>query len=147
MGDGMANGRHPAIRSDAPRVPSPLGRFEDSDVWLASMRLATRVMELVSNSDEDQRGDVALCNSLRESSIALPSLVADAYERRYPAEQLEPLSAARGMCARVRTGLFLMSRLDLLPLDKLAEIVEATHELSGQITDKMASVERMRQTS
>ena len=127
------------IQSQAPGLvdSSPMGRFEDSELWMESMRLASRVIQMVKECDDE-----TLARSLQESSIALPSLIADAYERGNAKESLGLLRAARGICAQIRTRLFLASRLECLPVNDVAEVVNMTHDVTKQVGNLFAALKR-----
>jgi four helix bundle protein len=76
-------------------------RFEDLEVWQASMALCSSVYQ-ITNSEFFSR-DFALRDQIRKSAISVPSNISEGFERDSKKQFLYFLVIAKGSCGELRT--------------------------------------------
>ena len=111
-------------------------KLEDIEVWKRSCRLAVDIYKLTAV--EEISKDWSLRDQIRRSSVSIPSNIAEGYERDSNAEFSRFLKIAKGSCGELRTQLYIVKALELIPqeiIDKfLKETIELSSMLQGMIT-------------
>lgn len=105
---------------------SPL---EGLGAWNRACELAVRTCSATAGCIDDGFRD-----QLTRTSLAVPTTIADGYERRASTAVFrDRLEAAKGRCAELRTRLYIAAQLDLIPLQSSTELMQASLELSRQL--------------
>ncbi|MEQ8235057.1 MAG: four helix bundle protein [Gammaproteobacteria bacterium] len=97
-------------------------------VWNRACELAVDTLRtLATCSDADFRSHVV------RAALAVPSRIADGYERRSRAQFAEQLRGAKGACAAMRTQLYIAADLELLDAGAAHRLIAEALQLSRML--------------
>jgi len=119
-------------------VPKKVESFEDLFIWQKSIQF---VKEIYSITDrEGMRNDFGLKNQMRNSSISIPSNIAEGFERRSRKEYLNFLNIAKGSAGEIRSQLYIAHEVGYLTEEEHVKLREMAKFLSGSISNHMKSI-------
>lgn len=95
-------------------------RFEDLEVWKASMELCAEVYKITNT--ELFAKDFSLKEQIRKAAISVPSNISEGYERDSKKQFLYFLVIAKGSCGEVRTQLKIAQMLNYINEEKYEAI-------------------------
>ena len=124
---------------------SGVRRFEDLIAWQKGRALVSSVYRITDQPPFSK--DFALIQQIRRAVIAIPSNVAEGFERSRPREFHQFLSVAKSSCAEVRTQLYLASDVGYLTEADLARLLKECNDVATTIGALRASVARRHQLS
>ncbi len=105
--------------------------FEDLEIWLEARKLTNRVYEVTNNKNFSN--DTYLRNRIRQSSIAIMSNIAEAYEQGGSRELSRSLSAAKGSCGIVRSQLYIALDQGYIDAGECEKLINKFKKLSAAI--------------
>ena len=114
--------------------------FEDLDVWKRGCQLAVDVC--VATNDSKNFG---LKDQMQRSAISISSNIAEGAERSSTADYIRFLYYSKGSCGELRTQLYISQRmksqLQLPALEKSAEMIQETKEISAMLQSLINALE------
>lgn len=110
-------------------------RFEDLEVWQASMALCSSVYAL--SNEESFTRDFGFKDQIRRSSVSVPSNIAEGFERDSQRQFIYFLVIAKGSCGELRTQLRIATNLNYITNDEFEklnnECISVSKQLAGFI--------------
>lgn len=105
--------------------------IEDIDVWKRGCRLAVEIYQ--QTVKEGIAKDWGLRDQIRRSAVSIPSNIAEGYERNTMAEFKRFLLIAKGSCAELRTQLYIVKALKLIPTSDVIPLIQECKEISSML--------------
>ncbi len=119
-------------------------RLEEIEVWKRGCRLAVDIYKLTNVKELEH--DWSLKEQIRRSGLSIPSNIAEGYERDSDAEFKRFLLIAKGSAGELRTQLYILKAMNLLPqanIDSyLIECTEISSMLQSLIIHLKASIQK-----
>ena len=110
-------------------------RFEDLEVWQASMALCSSVYAL--SNEESFARDYGFKDQIRRSSVSVPSNIAEGFERDSQRQFIYFLVIAKGSCGELRTQLRIATNLNYISNEEFEklnnECISVSKQLAGFI--------------
>ena len=101
--------------------------FEDLEVWKRSCQLAVRVYELIGTSR-----DFSLKDQMQRSAVSIASNIAEGSERSKK-EFARFLKIASGSAAELRTQTYIASKVGIIGLEEMREVINECKEISKML--------------
>lgn len=112
--------------------------FEDLFVWQKSIEFVKEIYLITDRAGI--RNDFGLKNQMRDSSISIPSNIAEGFERRFRKEYLNFLNFAKGSAGEIRSQLYVAHAVGYISENELDKLREMAKFLSGSITNHMIAI-------
>jgi four helix bundle protein len=106
-------------------------KLEDIEVWKRSCRLAVDIFKLTDSKELSQKW--SLKDQILRSAMSVPSNIAEGFERDSTAEFKRFLQIAKGSCGELRTQLYILKSLELLPSQTLDQLISKCLGISSMI--------------
>ena len=106
-------------------------RPEDMEVWKRGCRIVVSVYEVTREGAIDK--DWGLKEQMRRAAVAIPSNIAEGYERGSSAEFKRFAQIAKGSCAELRTQLYLAQALGYIAKPKSSVLIRECREISAML--------------
>jgi len=106
-------------------------KFEDVDTWKRACRLAVDIYRLTNQPE--LRKDWGLRDQIRRSAISISSNIAEGFERNSNAEFKRFLLISKGSCGELRSQLYLLKALELLPAKDVGNSITECIEIPSMI--------------
>jgi four helix bundle protein len=110
-------------------------RFEDLEVWQASMALCSSVYAL--SNEESFARDYGFKDQVRRSSVSVPSNIAEGFERDSQRQFIYFLVIVKGSCGELRTQLRIAANLNYISNEEFEklnnECISVSKQLAGFI--------------
>ena len=110
--------------------------FEDLEVWKRSCLLAVRIYEVLKECRE-----FGIRDQMQNAAISIPSNIAEGYERRGK-DFLRFLTIARGSAAELRTQVYIATKIGILSIEDMNQIVMELKEITKMIVGLAKSIKR-----
>ena len=95
-------------------------KFEDLIAWQKARCLARTVYR--ATRERDFARDIGLAGQIQRAAVSIIANIAEGFERNRPGEFHQFLSVAKGLCAEVRSLLYVALDAGYLSQDRFAEI-------------------------
>jgi len=106
-------------------------KLEQMDVWKRGCRLAVKIYK-ITNAGGLER-DWGLRDQIRRAAVAIPSNIAEGYERGTPAEFRRFAQIAKGSCGELRTQIYLAQALGYISKSDSSDIIKECMEISAML--------------
>jgi len=106
-------------------------KFEDIDAWKRACRLAVDIYRITSQPA--LHSDWGMRDQVRRAALSISSNIAEGFERNSTAEFKRFLSIAKGSCGELRSQLYILKALDLLPAVDIGKLISECIEISSMI--------------
>ena len=106
-------------------------KFEDIEAWQRSCRLAVEVYKCTFQAE--LKNDWGLKDQLRRASISISSNIAEGFERDSDAEFKKFLVIAKGSCGELRSQLYIIKALKILPNSTIDKFIKECSEISSML--------------
>ena len=106
-------------------------KFEDIDAWKKACRLAVDVYQLTNHPG--LKKDWGLRDQIRRSAVSISSNIAEGFERNSNAEFKRFLLISKGSCGELRSQLYVIKALSLLPKEDIDKMIKECNEISSMI--------------
>jgi four helix bundle protein len=106
-------------------------KFEDIDAWKRACRLAVDVYQLTNQPELNK--DWGLRDQLRRSAVSISSNIAEGFERNSDAEFKRFLLIAKGSSGELRSQLYILKALDVLPKEQITILINECSEISSMV--------------
>jgi four helix bundle protein len=101
--------------------------FEDLEVWKRSCQLAVKIYEVMRDSR-----DYGLRDQMQRAAVSIASNIAEGSEGSNK-EFARYLKIASGSAAELRTQTYIASRVGLIELEQMREIIDECQQISKMI--------------
>jgi len=112
-------------------------------VWQKSMDLVIKIYNLTKTFPEEER--YGLSSQMRRAVVAIPTNIAEGYQRRYIKEYIQFLYIAKGSASELETQLIIAERLDFASLSSI-EIKELLLEILRMLSTLIKKLRSKSQT-
>lgn len=102
--------------------------FEDLLIWKKSYAISVVLYKLFKDSKE-----YAIRDQIIRSAISIPSNIAEGYERNSKRDFARFLKIAKGSAAELRTQLYIVKDMNLIPDTAIMGIIEELKGISKMI--------------
>ena len=106
-------------------------KLEDIDVWKRGCRIAVEIHRLTDLPELNQKW--SLKDQMLRSAISIPSNIAEGFERDSTAEFKRFLQIAKGSCGELRTQLYVLKALELLPSTGVDQLISECRTISSMM--------------
>jgi four helix bundle protein len=106
-------------------------KFEDMEVWKRACKLAVDIYKLTNQSELQK--DWGLRDQIRRSAISISSNIAEGFERNSNTEFKRFLLISKGSCGELRSQLYILKALSLLPKQEVGIMIDECAEISSMI--------------
>jgi four helix bundle protein len=106
-------------------------KFEDMEVWKRACKLAVDIYKLTNQSELQK--DWGLRDQIRRSAISISSNIAEGFERNSNTEFKRFLLISKGSCGELRSQLYILKALSLLPKQEVGTMIDECAEISSMI--------------
>jgi len=104
-----------------------LKSYKELIVWKKSLDLVTEVYQLTKDFPKDEL--YGLTSQMRRSAVAIPSNIAEGYQRNYIKEYIQFLYIAKSSTSELETQIIIVKRLQWIPLEKIILIEKLLEEI------------------
>jgi four helix bundle protein len=109
---------------------SQVHRFEDLDVWQASMSLAESLYKELRRCH-----DYSLRDQMQRSALSIASNIAEGYDRGSNKEFIRYLYIAKGSCAELRAQLYLANKIGIIDSVTFDLFLDSTKKISAMLAN------------
>lgn len=120
------------------RVRKKVECFEDLFIWQKAIEFVKEIYILTER--QGLKTDFGLKSQMRDSSVSIPSNIAEGFERRSRKEYLNFLNIAKGSAGEIRSQLYVAHAVGYLEWEELERLREMAKFLSGSISNHMRSI-------
>ena len=100
-------------------------RFEDLEIWKRSVQLSIKIYKCFKFSK-----DFGFKDQITRSSLSVPSIIAEGYERESNKEFIRFLFIAKASCGELRTQIKIAIEIEYLELVLGSELAKEAEEIS-----------------
>ena len=118
-------------------------KLEEIEVWKRSCRLAVNIYQLCER--EPLNKDWGLRDQVRRAAVSIASNISEGYERNSRVEFRRFLVIAKGSCGELKTQLYLIKALDVLPASDIDGLLKEASEISLMIGGLASSLARKKE--
>ena len=120
-------------------------RFEEIRAWQAGRRFVSSIYQ-ISNVGE-LRSDFILRDQIRRAALAVPSNIAEGFERARPREFHHFLSIAKASCAEARSDLYIALDVGYITDQTFRELIAESESAANLIGAFRADLARRHKLS
>ena len=113
-------------------------KFEDLFIWQKSIEFVKEIYLITERNGI--RTDFGLRNQMRDSSISIPSNIAEGFERRSRKEYLNFLNIAKGSAGEIRCQLHIAYEVGYIDQKEHEDLRNKARFLSGSIANHMKAI-------
>ena len=103
-------------------------KFEDLIVWRESIKLSIEIYHTLKNVK-----DFGLRDQMQRASVSIPSNIAEGFDRNTNKDFIQFLYIAKGSCSELRTQLYIAKEINLIPTEKVEELIERMKKVSAML--------------
>ena len=107
-------------------------KYSELVVWQKAMGLVTEVYKITSTFPNDER--FGLSSQARRAAVSIPSNIAEGHGRKATGAYLNHLSIAYGSLMELETQTQIAVRLNLLPGENAANLLQKMDEIGKMLT-------------
>ena len=111
--------------------------FEELEVWQRGCRLAVKIFQVFADCK-----CLNLKNQIERAGLSIPSNIAEGAERGGAKEFSQFLKIAKGSSGELRTQLYIASKLNLLEISLIHQLVRESKEVSSMLEGLRKSIAR-----
>ena len=93
-------------------------KFEDLEIWKLSMALFRDIYNVIKDNK-----NFGLKDQMIRSSLSVPSNIAEGFERESNKEFIRFLNIALGSCSELRTQLYAVQAIELIPKNECQDMM------------------------
>ena len=105
-----------------------INKYEDLKVWQESMKLATKLHEILKGNN-----NFSMRDQMQRAVVSIPSNIAEGYERGYNKEFIRFLNIAKGSCGELRTQLHIAINISMIDKKEGLNLIDKTRYISAMI--------------
>ena len=113
--------------------------FEDLFIWQKAVEFAKEIYLVTERTG--LRTDFGLKDQMRNAAVAIPSNIAEGFERRSRKEYLNFLNIAKASAGELRTQLYIAKEVGYLNPSEHEDLRQKARFLSGSIANHMKSIQ------
>ena len=121
-------------------MAKPVNCFEDLFIWQKAIEFVKEIY--VVTERQGLKNDFGLKNQMRDSSVSIPSNIAEGFERRSRKEYLNFLNIAKGSAGEIRSQLYVAFEVGYLDKKEHERLREMAKFLTGSISNHMKAIFR-----
>ncbi len=106
--------------------------LEEIEVWKRGCRMVVELYKLTGKEAFEK--DWGLRDQIRRSAVAIPSNIAEGYERDSDAEFNRFAMIAKGSCGELRTQLYIAQAIGYLQKKTATRLIDECREIASMIT-------------
>ena len=105
--------------------------IEEIEVWQRSCRLVVTLLKSLDSKELWRKR--SLKEQIERAAISIPSNIAEGYERNSTRDFIRFLHIAKGSCGELRTQLYILKALSILPDGEVNGWIKECKELSSMV--------------
>ncbi len=127
---------------DGKRVKMKIKRFEDLDIWKASIEITKEIYDMTARKNFSV--DFELKGQIKRSVISISSNIVEGFEKNNNNEFIRFLKISKGSSGEVRNQLYIALAVKYITEDEFIAVNKKLEDLAGQIGKFIVYLEQQR---